>query len=267
MRRLLLVGSVRPVRAPGRPRGRSDGPSGPRCIVKNPSTPAKRKITVKAKETASDNTLVGDPVANGATVTITANGTTPSSQTYALPAGTAPARQKPFWTGDAVKGFKYSDAKGENGPVKSAQIKLKGGVFQIKVAIDGKLGAGRRRAAESRLGRLRAPHDRRWRFVQRAVRERPGDEQGRRALQGREADRRRLVRADHHDDAPRSSTTTTTLGLPFIPPPGPAPLRYRDLRVRRGDHDQRRDLRQRGRTSRARRSRCGSTSTSPPATP
>ncbi len=110
-------------------------------VVKDPGTSAKRKITVKAKETASDDTLVGDPTTSGATVTITANGATPTSQTFTLPAGVSAITQKLFWSGDAVKGFKYKDTKGEHGPVKSAQIKLKGGTFQIQVAIDGKGGA------------------------------------------------------------------------------------------------------------------------------
>jgi hypothetical protein len=60
---------------------------GSTLVVKDPGTPAKRKITVKAKETASDDTLVGDPTTGGATVTITATGGTPSSQTFTLPAG------------------------------------------------------------------------------------------------------------------------------------------------------------------------------------
>ena len=109
-------------------------------VVKDSGSAAKRKITVKAKETASDDTLVGDPTADGATVTITATGATPSTQTFTLPAGVSATKQKPFWTGDAVKGFKYQDGKGENGPVKSAQVKLKGGTFQITVTIDGKGG-------------------------------------------------------------------------------------------------------------------------------
>jgi len=109
-------------------------------VVKDSGTPAKRKITVKAKETATDNTLVGDPTTGGATVTITASGVTPSSQKFTLPAGVSPTNQKPFWTGDGVKGFKYKDAKAENGPVKSAQIKLKGATFQIALTIDGKGG-------------------------------------------------------------------------------------------------------------------------------
>src|SRR5262249_34211536 len=113
---------------------------GSSLVVKNPGTPEKRKINVIANERTSDDTLVGDPVSNGASVTIDTTGGTATSATYALPAGTNPANQKPFWTGDASKGFKYSDPKGANGPVKSAIIKLKGTTFQIKVAVDGKLG-------------------------------------------------------------------------------------------------------------------------------
>src|SRR6185503_17118519 len=55
-------------------------------------------------------------------------------------AGISPMTGKAFWTGDAVAGFKYKDPKGENGPVKSAQIKVKNGVFQLKAAASGKLG-------------------------------------------------------------------------------------------------------------------------------
>jgi hypothetical protein len=43
---------------------------------------------------------------------------TPSMQTFPLPAGTSAPTGKPFWSGDVVKGFKYKDSKGENGPVK-----------------------------------------------------------------------------------------------------------------------------------------------------
>ena len=101
--------------------------------VKNPSTSDKRKIVGKAKEMASDNTLVGDPTVAGATLTIRANGGTPSSQTFPLPAGTSPSTGKPFWSGDPVKGFKYKDAKSDNGPIKAVVVKKSGkGTFQIK---------------------------------------------------------------------------------------------------------------------------------------
>jgi hypothetical protein len=106
---------------------------GSKLLVKNPSTADKRKIVLKAKEDASSNTLVGDPTANGATLTITANGTSSSSESYSLP--------QSGWSGDATKGFKYKDATGANGPVKVAKIKKSaGGVFQIKAVISGKLG-------------------------------------------------------------------------------------------------------------------------------
>ncbi len=109
-------------------------------VVKDPGAAAKRTVTLKAKETATDNTLVGDPTVSGATVTITVDGASPSTQTFTLPAGFSPTTHKPFWSGDAVKGFTYKDPKGDNGAVKSAQITAKGGKFQIKVTISGKGG-------------------------------------------------------------------------------------------------------------------------------
>ena len=104
-------------------------------VVKNPGTPEQRKISMTAKEPFSDDTVVGNPVVNGATVTVTARGAIPSEETYALPAGTS-ASGKPFWSGDALKGFRYSDPTGQNGPVKRAVIKLSNGKFQITVTVD-----------------------------------------------------------------------------------------------------------------------------------
>ena len=114
---------------------------GQKIQVKDPSVPEKRKIVAAAKEKVSPDTLVGDPIANGAVLTITANGGTSTSESYPLPTGISPLRAKPFWTGDPVKGFKYTDSKGENGPAKKVQIKkTPSGVFLIKVTVDGKLG-------------------------------------------------------------------------------------------------------------------------------
>jgi len=107
--------------------------------VKNPSTPEKRKVVAKAKEVGSADAIVGNPTSGGATLQIRANGDNPSSQTYTLPSGISGITGKPFWSGDAVKGYKYKDSKGENGPVKVAQIKKSGsGTFQIKAVITGK---------------------------------------------------------------------------------------------------------------------------------
>jgi len=113
---------------------------GTKFVVKDPGASEKRKVSSKAKEKASPNTLVGDPTVDGATLTVRAEGATPSQQTFALPQGTN-GKGKPFWTGSATAGFKYKDRKGENGPVAKAAIKKsKKGVFTISFKASGKLG-------------------------------------------------------------------------------------------------------------------------------
>ena len=64
-------------------------------LVKNPSTPTKRKIIGKAKESGSPNTIVGNPTATGGVLVVTANGGSPSAQTYVLPQGTSGITGKP----------------------------------------------------------------------------------------------------------------------------------------------------------------------------
>ncbi|HSP96725.1 MAG TPA: hypothetical protein VL049_05710, partial [Candidatus Dormibacteraeota bacterium] len=110
---------------------------GKQLLVKDPSTPDKRKIIVKAAESATDNTLVGDPTVDGATLSIALYGTNESSQLFTLPQGTD-AKGKPFWKGDATKGYKYKDSAGANGPVKGVQLKIKNGVFQMKAILSAK---------------------------------------------------------------------------------------------------------------------------------
>lgn len=113
---------------------------GNQLLVKNPSTPDKRKVVVKAKEKDSPDLLVGNPVLNGGNAYVRAEGANPSEQIFALPQGTN-AKGKPFWAGDATKGFTYKDPQGENGPVKKAQIKkTSGGVFTLSFQVEGKLG-------------------------------------------------------------------------------------------------------------------------------
>jgi hypothetical protein len=128
---LFVVAALGPAPAPGA----DQHVLGSVLIVKNPSTPGKRRIVVRAREQKSDDTLVGDPVTNGASVTITASGATSSSGTYPMPAGTG------FWRGDSAHGFRYGDPHGQNGAVRSALIRSKRGVFQIRVNVDGRLGA------------------------------------------------------------------------------------------------------------------------------
>src|SRR5262245_27705487 len=115
---------------------------GSKFLVKNPGSPAVRRIVVRAKEAASTDTIVGNPVTDGATLTLSAYGATSSSQTFTLPAAVSPTTGKPFWSGDASKGFKYKDSKGENGPVKVVQIKKSPkSTFTMKIVVDAKLGA------------------------------------------------------------------------------------------------------------------------------
>ena len=75
-------------------------------LLKNPGPIDKRKVIAKAKESGSPNTIMGNPTVAGGTLTVTANGTSPSAQVFPLPQGTSPSTGKPFWSGDAVKGFK-----------------------------------------------------------------------------------------------------------------------------------------------------------------
>ena len=140
MRRLLLAALVAVTFGPAA-HAANQTVLGTSFVVKDPSTPDKRKITVTAKEKASDDSIVGNPVTGGAALTITVHGTTPHVETFPMPVGMS-MLGKPFWSGDATKGFKYKDTAGENGPVKTAAIKKsKAGTFTMKALIDGKLGA------------------------------------------------------------------------------------------------------------------------------
>lgn len=140
MRRMLLAALVASI-LPAVGHAADQTVLGKAFLLKDPGVPEKRKIVVKAVEHTSDDTVVGDPTTQGATLTVRAEGTSPSTQSWYLPVGTS-VKGKPFWSGDATKGFKYVDSKGENGPVKVAQLKLtKSGVFKMKMIALGKLGA------------------------------------------------------------------------------------------------------------------------------
>src|SRR5437867_1181243 len=120
---------------------------GKNFLVKDPKPgvdASKRGIGVVATESASNDSLVGNPLANGATVEIIANGTNPGDQVFTLPAGAA-GPGVPGWKalGNPVAGYMYKDAAGVNGPVKTALIKKAGnGAFIVIVNIKGALGPG-----------------------------------------------------------------------------------------------------------------------------
>src|SRR5262245_15531833 len=120
---------------------------GKSLTVKNPTGDnAQRFIKGSGKEKGSSGTLTGDPTlsgtAGGAFLDIFANGTHPSQQRFPLPQGTS-STGKPFWTkaGSPAIAFKYKDAKGDQGPVKSLIIKkTANGLFSIKAKLTGKNG-------------------------------------------------------------------------------------------------------------------------------
>jgi hypothetical protein len=104
---------------------------GKQLLVKNPGPPSARKIILQAIESATDDTIVGDPTTAGATLSISVYGGTSSAQVFTLAAA--------LWRGDAVHGFKYKDAAGASGPVKVAKLKkTASGKFLIQAVIGGK---------------------------------------------------------------------------------------------------------------------------------
>jgi hypothetical protein len=114
---------------------------GTRLQVANPGASAARKVTIRAKETSSDDTLIGDPTTAGVEMIVTLDGATSSSQTFQLATGASMATGKPFWNGDAAHGFTYKDPQGQNGPVVAARIRIAKGTFLITAKISGKVGA------------------------------------------------------------------------------------------------------------------------------
>src|SRR5438093_13724184 len=68
--------------------------------LKDAGGPTTRKVAGQALEKASNDTLVGDPTANGATLEVVAHGGTDSDQTFTLP--------KEGWSALGAYGFRYS---------------------------------------------------------------------------------------------------------------------------------------------------------------
>ena len=103
--------------------------------------PTLRKLYARAKEARSPNTIDGDPTANGATLEIRLNGSSPTSQTFSLKGG-ANGNGKPFWH-PIADGFAYRDYAGENGPVKALRINQSeaNGLFTISARLSGKKAA------------------------------------------------------------------------------------------------------------------------------
>jgi len=117
---------------------------GNKLVVRDPKPgidPSRRKLTFGAKEVASPNTIVGNPVANGATLEIIANGSNSTSQVFNLAQGTN-SRGKPFWKSIGNIGFRYSDSLGDQGPaMRLIMRRAPNGNFTIKGTLLGRNGA------------------------------------------------------------------------------------------------------------------------------
>jgi hypothetical protein len=163
-------------------------------LAKDPGQPARRKVLVKAKEPASSNTIVGNPTADGATLTVTANGGTPSTQTFDLPASN--------WSGDVARGFKYKGASGFAGAVKLVKLKVApNGKLSLKALATGKSGTVNVVPPDPGTDACALLAIDGGDSYSRALRSRqPDHEQGRTALPCEAAGERRLVHpGDEHD--------------------------------------------------------------------
>jgi hypothetical protein len=120
---------------------------GTALTVKDPAPgvdPTARLVSAAAKEIQSPETIVGNPTlpgsAGGAILQLIANGANPSSQTFNLAQGTS-STGRPFWVAIGASGFRYKDAKGDQGPVKLLTIKrTPSAIFSIKAKVSGKNG-------------------------------------------------------------------------------------------------------------------------------
>lgn len=116
---------------------------GRKLVVKDVSAgvdPSRRKVVVSVRENGSPNAIVGSPLVDGAVLEITADGGSPTAQTFVLLAGND-SKGKPFWRELGGGGFRYTDARGEQGPVKKLVLRrTPSGLFAMKIVVLGKNG-------------------------------------------------------------------------------------------------------------------------------
>jgi hypothetical protein len=85
---------------------------------------------------------VRHPTIPRASVLLTVNGATPRAQTVTLLGGTRALTGKAFWSGDAMKGFRYKNSNGENGLGSVAELKKSGcGTAPPRAVVVGTVGA------------------------------------------------------------------------------------------------------------------------------
>ena len=103
-------------------------------MVRNPAPSGdmlKRKVIFKSQGgSGSTNTIVGDPVVNGATLHVTLSGG--ADQCFDLPAS--------GWSPIGLLGFKYKDFDGPGAAISASIKKTTMGVFIIKAKLAGRVG-------------------------------------------------------------------------------------------------------------------------------
>jgi endonuclease/exonuclease/phosphatase family metal-dependent hydrolase len=117
---------------------------GTKLAVKNPdsSDASRRKLSFSARDRDAAHTLSGDPStpasSGGAVLQVLLEGTNPSAQTFVLPQRTT-LRPKGLWRRLGSDGFRYSDPRGEHGPVRSLRVKRSSaGSFSLAAKLHGK---------------------------------------------------------------------------------------------------------------------------------
>jgi hypothetical protein len=104
-------------------------------LKEKPGFPLTRKLTIKAAEKISAESLAGDPATNGAIVQVIVNGTTSTSQTMVLPAGVR-WKRSPADTNLPATRWRYRDSRilGYVSPLLKLDISSKGVNLPFKVA-------------------------------------------------------------------------------------------------------------------------------------
>src|SRR5438094_9518670 len=106
---------------------------GKKLAIKDPTgSETNRSVSISGKEQSTHLGALADPTVGGATLTVIANGTSGTSQSYVLDAG--------GWKPPGTTGFKcVGPTGGDADPVKQVSIKKSGsGTASIKVQISGK---------------------------------------------------------------------------------------------------------------------------------
>jgi hypothetical protein len=105
------------------------------------SDPARRRVTISAREPGSANTITGDPTTSGSNggglLQLVVDGSDATNEIFALPQGIT-RKGKPFWKAIGG-GYRYADPAGDRGPVESLVLrKTTGGTVSLRVKLSGR---------------------------------------------------------------------------------------------------------------------------------